>query len=263
MNRSTVVAIVDDDPAPRRGLVRLLNAAGYETRDFASPDELLRDPADGGITIRCLVLDARLPGTPLLEFRGELAKRGIEVPCIVVTADDSNQTRQMAREMNAVAFFCKPVDGMALLDAVRWAIPDPLVRPLAGVAAVAGLSDTMKQAVALVKSYLPPEPALIQKAKDSGRVSLTPLPGQRVRLTFTDYLKTGDTLALDLDLANNRPLTAKVSSYLDSQKDAVTLDVTFGTLDSGETYTSIVQLEAKATRMTVNVQNSGYRKSGN
>ena len=124
MNHSTVVAIVDDDPAPRRGLVRLLNAAGYETRDFASADELLRDLDAGGLTFGCLILDARLPGRPLLEFQGELAARGIKMPCIVVTVDDSSETRQMAREMNAVGFFCKPVDGMALLDAIRWAVPE-------------------------------------------------------------------------------------------------------------------------------------------
>ncbi|MBI1178167.1 response regulator [bacterium] len=124
MNHSTLVAIVDDDPAPRRGLVRLLNAAGYETRDHASAEELLRDLDAGGLAFGCLILDARLPGRPLQAFRGDLSTRGIEVPCIVVTADDSNETRQMAREINAVGFFSKPVDGMALLDAVRWAVPE-------------------------------------------------------------------------------------------------------------------------------------------
>lgn len=114
---------------PRRGLVRLLNAAGYETRDFASADELLRDLDAGGLTFGCLILDARSPGKPLGGFRGELATRGMKVPCIVVTADDSDETRHMAREMNAAGFFCKPVDGMALLDAIRWAVPEATSAP--------------------------------------------------------------------------------------------------------------------------------------
>lgn len=124
MNHTHVVAIVDDDPAPRRGLVRLLNAAGYEARDFASTDDLLRATDAADLLFDCLILDARLPGRPLREFRSDLSRRGIEAPCIVVTADDSNETRNLAREMNAASFFCKPVDGMALLDAIRWVIPE-------------------------------------------------------------------------------------------------------------------------------------------
>jgi hypothetical protein len=81
-----------------------------------------------------------------------------------------------------------------------------------------------------------------------------------VRLTFADYIKPGDSLALDMDLANNRPLEAKVATYLDSQKEAVTLDVHFSTLDSGATYAANIVLDAKAKNLTVNVQNSGYRK---
>ena len=125
------------------------------------------------------------------------------------------------------------------------------------------LSDYMKQAVALVKQYVPPDQARIQAAKDAGKLSLTPLPNQRVRLTFADYAKAGDSLALELDLASNRPLEAKVSSYLDSREDAVTLDVRFSTLDNNATYAATSVLEAKARKLTVNVQNSGYRRTGN
>jgi hypothetical protein len=121
------------------------------------------------------------------------------------------------------------------------------------------LTDYMKEAVALVKLYMPPEPVLIQAAKDAGRVNLQPQPG-RVQLTFASYLKPGDSLALDVDLANNRPLEAKVSTYLDSQKKPVTLDVRFSTLDNNATYASTIVLEAKGKHLTVNVQNSGYRR---
>jgi hypothetical protein len=122
------------------------------------------------------------------------------------------------------------------------------------------MTEYMKSAVALVKQYVPPDQARIQAAKDAGRLSLTPLPGQRVRLTFTDYVKPGDTLAMELDLASNRPLEAKVSSYLDSKADVVTLDVKFSTLDNNATYTATTLLNAKAKNLSVNVQNSGYRR---
>ena len=117
------------------------------------------------------------------------------------------------------------------------------------------LTDYMKEAVGLAKMYLPPDPARIQAAKDAGKVSVTPLPGQRARLTFADYQKAGDSLALDVDLASNRPLEAKVATYLDSAKDAVSLDVRFSTLDNNATYTANIVLDAKAKNLKVTEEN--------
>jgi hypothetical protein len=122
------------------------------------------------------------------------------------------------------------------------------------------MTDYMKTAVALVKQYVPPEPGLIQKAKDAGKVSVSPQPGQRATLTFSDYLKPGDSFALVLDLGNNRPVEAKVSTYLDSKADAVTLEVKFSTLDNNATYASRTTLNAPTKNLSVSVENSGYRR---
>lgn len=122
------------------------------------------------------------------------------------------------------------------------------------------LTDYMKEAVALVKQYVPPEAVLIERAKAAGKASVTPLPGQRARLTFLDYLKPGDSFALELDLANNRPVEAKVSTYLDSKEDAVALDVKFNTLDNNATYPSQTTLNAPTKNLSVSVENSGYRR---
>lgn len=125
------------------------------------------------------------------------------------------------------------------------------------------LTDYMKNAVALVKTYVPPSLAKIQAAKEAGKVSIEVLePGKRARLNFRDYEKPGDNLGVEVDLANNRPLALKVATYLDSAKDAVTLDVRMGQLNDGTTYASDITLEAKAKNLKVAVQNSGYRKTG-
>jgi hypothetical protein len=122
------------------------------------------------------------------------------------------------------------------------------------------LTGTMKEAVALVKDYMPPQPVLIQSARDAGKVTLQPLSGQRVRLSFGDYLKPGDSLALVVDLVSNRPLEAQISSYLDSQKEPATLNVRFNTLDNNATYAATSVLNVQAQNLTVNVENSGYRR---
>lgn len=124
------------------------------------------------------------------------------------------------------------------------------------------LTDYMKSAVSLVKSYVPPSPANIQAAKDAGKVSIDVLqPGKRARLNFRDYAKPGDSLGVEVDLVSNRPLGLKVSTYLDDAKDVVTLDLRMGQLNDGTTYASNVTLEAKAKNIKVTVQNSGYRKT--
>jgi hypothetical protein len=124
------------------------------------------------------------------------------------------------------------------------------------------MTDYMKDAVALVKMYVPPNPARIQAVKDAGKVSVTPLPGQRARLTFADYIKPGDSLTLDVDLATSRPIEAKVATYLD-KKEPVTLSLQFSTLDNNSTYPATVILVAQAKDLGITLQNGGYRKVGN
>jgi hypothetical protein len=124
------------------------------------------------------------------------------------------------------------------------------------------LTDYMKNALILVKSYVPPNPAKIQAAKDAGNVTIELLePGKRARLNFRDYEKRGDNLGVEVDLVNNRPLGLKVSTYLDDAKDAVTLDVRMGQLNDGTIYASDITLDAKAKKLKVTVENSGYRKA--
>jgi hypothetical protein len=124
------------------------------------------------------------------------------------------------------------------------------------------LTDYMKNAVSLVKTYVPPNPAKIQAAKDAGKVTIEVLePGKRARLNFRDYEKAGDNLGVEVDLVNNRALGVKVSTYLDDAKDAVLLDVRMGQLNDGTTYASDITLDAKAKNLKVTVQNSGYRKN--
>lgn len=126
------------------------------------------------------------------------------------------------------------------------------------------LTDYMKSAVALVKTYVPPNPAQIQLAKDAGNVSIDMLePGKRARLNFRNFVKPGDNLGAEVDLTSNQLLAVSVKTYLEDAKDAVTLNVTMGKLNDGTTYSKDVVLNAKAKTVTVNVQNGGYRKMGN
>jgi len=120
MMKPRLVFVVDDDRSARSGITRLLRTAGHDVRAFASAEEFLDafDPE----TFGCMVLDARMPGMSGEELQAELKTRGVQLPIIVVSGDDDPTTRRTAHRMNAAAFFRKPVDGSALLDAIEWAV---------------------------------------------------------------------------------------------------------------------------------------------
>ena len=123
------------------------------------------------------------------------------------------------------------------------------------------LTEYMQQTVGLVKSYVPPDPARIQTAQEAGKVSVDILQKNKcVRLNFRDYQKPGDTLGVEIDIAKNRLLGLKVSSYLESVKDTVTLDVKLGQFADGTSYTETITLNATKKKVKVQVENTGYRK---
>ena len=122
------------------------------------------------------------------------------------------------------------------------------------------IEEYMDKAVAMVKNYVPPKPALIQKSKDAGKASLDMLePMKRIRLNFHDYYQAGDVLSLEMDVVNNLITGAHVSTSLGSPQDPINLDVHFATFPDRTIYTSTVALAAPAKEVTVNIQNTGYK----
>jgi hypothetical protein len=127
----------------------------------------------------------------------------------------------------------------------------------------AELTDSMKRAVNLVHMYVPPDPGLIQRSKDAGKASIHMLEaGKRARLEFRDYLEDGDSLGIELDLATNSLLGLAVSSYMGSPEEPVGLDVRMASLPDGTGYPARIVLDVKAQKLSVTVENSGYRKVG-
>jgi len=117
----------------------------------------------------------------------------------------------------------------------------------------------MEQAVALIHKYVPPDPALIQKAKDGGRMQVRPPQDGKVRVEFRDFVQKADLLGLDVDAKAFQLAAVNVATYLEKPEEAVTLDVRYGTLADGTSYVAKTTLDAKAKNITVVVENSGHR----
>jgi FixJ family two-component response regulator len=117
---SKLIALVDDDLSVRRALPRLLRSGGFETRAFASPEEL----SESGIAAEaaCLVLDVHLGRVSGFELLERLRAAGVKAPAIFITAFDDAESRQRARGLGASGYLRKPFDGSALLDAVAQAV---------------------------------------------------------------------------------------------------------------------------------------------
>jgi hypothetical protein len=124
------------------------------------------------------------------------------------------------------------------------------------------IGDSMKEAIALVKSYVPPDAARIQAAKDAGKVAVNPPdPQGRVQMVIKDYLKAGDSLTIDLNAAANTLAGLTVASFTDKEKNAVGLKVSFGALADGAIYPANIALDVKEQNMNVAITNSGYKKT--
>ena len=111
------VFIIDDDPSARRGLTRLVRAAGMDVESFASAGDFL----ESGKHDRpgCIVLGVRMPEMTGPELQEELSKAEYSMPIIFLSAHGDVETTAEAMKQGAVDFLTKPVDRDDLLEAIR------------------------------------------------------------------------------------------------------------------------------------------------
>lgn len=122
------------------------------------------------------------------------------------------------------------------------------------------MTAAMQSAVALVKSYVPPEPAKIAAAKAAGNISLVPGAGGAVTVAIASYAKPGDKLSLTVDPATNKVLGLAVDTWADSPQDKVTLTVTMAQLPGGISYPATSNLYIASKGLGVTIQNGNYAK---
>jgi len=115
MNEPTVF-IIDDDLAARRGLIRLVRAAGMTAESYSSAGDFLasgkRDQPG------CIVLDVRMPEMTGPELHEELSKAEYCMPIVFLSAHGDVPTTAQAMKNGAVDFLMKPVDRDDLLGAI-------------------------------------------------------------------------------------------------------------------------------------------------
>ncbi|HQR32758.1 MAG TPA: response regulator [Blastocatellia bacterium] len=120
-----IVFVVDDDSLVRASLKRLIGLEGWRVETFASAREFLQEARlveSQNLTPACLVLDVRLPDLNGLDFQGELAKAGIQIPIVFITGHGDIPMSVRAMKAGAVGFLTKPFSENDLLKSIEEAL---------------------------------------------------------------------------------------------------------------------------------------------
>ena len=119
MNEPTVF-IIDDNSSARRGLTRVLRAAGMNAESFASAADFLalekRDVPG------CILLDVRMPEMTGPELQEKLGEAEYCLPIIFLSAHGDVPTATHTMKRGAVDFLTKPVDYDVLKEAITAAL---------------------------------------------------------------------------------------------------------------------------------------------
>jgi FixJ family two-component response regulator len=115
-----VVIVVDDDPAIRKAIDRLLRSVGLRVELFESAQEFRQSNRPDAAS--CIVLDVRLPGQSGLNLQRDLAAADIRVPVIFISAHGDIPMSVRAMKAGAVEFLTKPFHDQDLLDAIEVAL---------------------------------------------------------------------------------------------------------------------------------------------
>jgi FixJ family two-component response regulator len=120
MNKTPLVAVVDDSESVRESLPDLLQHVGFTVRAFASAEAFIA--SDSADETDCLILDVGLPGMSGPDLQQELIRHGKAIPIVFITAQGDKSLRPRLLALGAVACLFKPFSDDALLAAVETAL---------------------------------------------------------------------------------------------------------------------------------------------
>ena len=122
--------------------------------------------------------------------------------------------------------------------------------------------DFMSRARTVIGLYIPPDAQKMEKAAQSGNVTVNRVADGEAGLRFKNYAKPGDSMAMDFNATTKKLASMNVDSYLDDPSQPINLAVTFGTLPDGTNYPANIVLKAPSKSIQVTMANADYKKSG-
>ncbi|MDQ2083748.1 response regulator [Xanthobacteraceae bacterium Astr-EGSB] len=111
------IYLIDDQASIRHALGEMLSVFGFDVQTFESADRFLEiaDTAAPG----CIVADVKMPGTDGIELVGELARRKLSLPVVLISGHADVPMAVAAIKSGADDFIEKPVDDVELVAAIN------------------------------------------------------------------------------------------------------------------------------------------------
>ena len=112
------VFVIDDQQSVRHALAELLAVFGFEVETYESAASFLQSlkPTQRDC---CVVADVRMPGMDGIELTRELARRGIEIPIVLMSGHADVPMAVAGIKAGAEDFIEKPVDDRELIAAIN------------------------------------------------------------------------------------------------------------------------------------------------
>lgn len=112
------ILVVDDDPSMRASIMRLLKVHGFSAMLFESATDIL---GYGNFeTAFGMIIDINLNGECGIGVCQSLAERGVALPVIFITGNDSAAIRAAAmKEASCIAYLTKPFPAPSLMGFVE------------------------------------------------------------------------------------------------------------------------------------------------
>lgn len=124
------------------------------------------------------------------------------------------------------------------------------------------MQEYMQQVKGVIGMYVPPQASLMERAVQSGNVSLAPGGGGDRGIAFRSYAQPGDTMTLDFAMATKKLAGLSVNTYVGDASNPVAMTVQFAQLPDGTNYPSQTVVNAQAKGIVVTTTNTNYQKIG-
>ena len=150
MNASRKVLVVDDDPAVRKSIDRILSSKGYAVITAESGEEALRKLNEEKYDL--VYTDIRMPGMSGLEVAEQVKARKPWTPVVIITGYGTDAAEARAKAAGVSSFMHKPLSPEMIEDSARDALAEPAA--VAEAAALPAAADAPSAEPATLASAL-------------------------------------------------------------------------------------------------------------